>query len=508
MESQFAALIGPDGKPKVGAPLGALLTAHAEATPDAAALSVSGTTLTFAELDASANCRARALERDCGVGAGDRVAIGSPNSAQWIEAAFAVWKLGATVCPVSWRMAGPEFAEVLELLDPVCVIGTSALMVHGFPRHDLDRELVDELDAAPLPALSTRPGKILNSGGSTGRPKLIVDPEASTWGPDKEARRMTPRLTFLNPGPLYHSAPFNYTCMAVAQGCHAICLEKFDVDGWINAVEFYRPDFCYLVPTMMGRIAKAERAQHGNSDLSPISNVSHMSAPCPADVKRWWIDRVGAETVLEIYGGTERIGAATIDGREWLEHPGSVGRIAAGYDCFVLDDEGKLLPPGEVGQLWFRNHAGVGAAYEYVGADQHFRGDLDSFGDMGWLDADGYLYIADRRTDMVTVGGANVFPAEIEAQIEAIEGVHCAVVIGLPDADMGNRLHAIVELAPDVPVPSDGMAFLAPATRRLGGLKRPRSVEFTLDRLRDDAGKVRRSRLREDRLDRDKDTYD
>jgi bile acid-coenzyme A ligase len=344
------------------------------------------------------------------------------------------------------------------------------------------------------------PGRIVNSGGSTGRPKLIVDPEPSAWGPDKEGRRRPPRITFLNPGPLYHSAPFAYVAMSLAQGSHVVCMERFDPREWLQAVERHRPVFAYMVPTMMARIAKLPPAETAAADLSSLETMLHMAAPCPPDVKRWWIDRIGAEAVLEVYGGSERIGATLITGTEWLAHPGSVGRAAPGDEIVILGENDERLPVGEVGEIFFRRAGPPGGQYGYIGAETRICGDLDSFGDLGWLDSDGYLYIADRRTDMVTIGGVNVYPAEIEAAIEALPGVLCAAVIGLPDADMGNRLHAIVELAPEVPEPKDGLAFLAPATDKLSGLKRPRSAEFTRDRVRDDAGKLRRSRLRAERL--------
>lgn len=496
----FASLLAADGQPNTGVPLGAALSAHARVTPDKAALTIGKTSLTFAELDERANRRARFLRDRFSVTSGSRVAISLPNRPEFFEAVFAVFKLAAVPCPVSFRMGPVEFAEVVTLIDPACLIGTSALPHTAVPLHDVDTILPAELSSKPLPAVASVPGKIMNSGGSTGRPKLIVDPEPSAWGPDKRGRRRDPRITFLNPAPLHHSAPFAYSTGAILEGSHVICLERFDPEDWLRAVQTHRPQFVYLVPTMMSRIARLPPEIGARYDLSSIRTLTHMAAPCPADVKRWWIDRIGPEKVLEIYGGTERIGAAVIDGVQWLEHPGSVGQAAAGYEVMILDPDGSELPAGEIGEIYFRDSAGPAAAYRYIGSETRVRGDLDSFGDMGWVDEEGWLYIADRRTDMVLIGGANVFPAEIEAAIETLPGVHCAAVIGLPDEDIGNRLHAIVEWNETLPEPLDGMAFLAPALAGLGSLKRPASVEFSRERLRDDTGKLRRFRLRDERL--------
>ena len=228
--------------------------------------------------------------------------------------------------------------------------------------------------------------------------------------------------------------------------------------------------------------------------------VLHMAAPCPPDVKRRWIDRVGAGTLWEVYGGTERLGVTVIGGSEWLDHPGSVGKASAGQTILILGESGDPLPHGQIGEIHFRKQGGVGTSYAYIGAETRIKGDVDSFGDMGWIDEQGYLYIADRRTDMILIGGVNIYPAEIEAVVEAVPEANACAAIGLPDdGDLGNRLHIIVELHADLPEPEPG-DFLARLAARLRGLKCPRSVEFTRDRVRDDAGKLRRSQLREERI--------
>jgi bile acid-coenzyme A ligase len=494
----FKSLLREDGQPLDGAPMGALLSAHAQATPDALALSMGAHTLTFREMDEAANRMARRLAA-FGVQAGDRVVIAMPNRPEFVQAFFALWKLGAAPAPVSHRMAEEEFAAVVALAAPRCVIGVRNLPKVDAPLFDVDAAH-DDVSSAVLPPAIAQPCRYLNTGGSTGRPKLIIDPKPSAWGPDKEGRSRGPRITMMNAGPLYHSGPFAYVSYSMAQGSHIVCMERFDAGEWVAAVEKYKPSYIYLVPTMMSRIAKLPAGITGHADLSSIQTLLHMAAPCPPDVKRWWIERIGPEKILEVYGGSERVGATIITGDEWLLHPGSVGKASAGEDIVIMSEKGEPLPAGEIGEIYFRTRGGAGVNYSYIGADSRISGDLDSFGDLGWLDQDGYLYIADRRTDMIVIGGANVYPAEIEAAIETLDGVLGCAVIGLPDEDMGARLHAIVELSPEVSAPADELSFLAPAMQRLGKLKQPRSVEFTHERIRDDAGKVRRSALRTQRL--------
>jgi bile acid-coenzyme A ligase len=350
-----------------------------------------------------------------------------------------------------------------------------------------------------MPPKSARPGRIMTSGGSTGRPKLIVDPFASVWGSEKAGYRRPARSTLLIASPLYHAAPFSTTLYTLAQGSHAVCMARFEPIEWLETVERHRIDYVYAVPTMMTRIAKLDPHIADRADLSSIETFIHMAAPCPAEIKRWWIGKLGPEKVLELYGGTERIGLTLIDGTEWLRHPGSVGKAAPGDEIVIVDDSGDELPCGAIGEVRFRKAEGPGKTYSYIGAETRISGDLDSYGDMGWLDADGYLYIADRRTDMILLGGVNIYPAEIEAAIDSLPGVLGSAVIGLPDPDLGNRLHAIVELEPSTAPPGEG-SFTESLRSRLTGLKCPRTVEFTSERLRDDAGKLRRSALRQARL--------
>ncbi|MBB4614245.1 AMP-binding protein [Novosphingobium taihuense] len=490
------------GIPCAGAPMGILLSAQAARKHDAPAFTFGGQTLTYAEMDAAANRLARAFMLR-GVKQGDCVVMSMPNRPEYVQAAYAAWKLGATPCPISHRLTTNEFADVIGLAQPALIVGTSATPTGSWPLLDIDCPLDSAIDDCPLPPVVSSPGKILASGGSTGRPKLIVDPRNSGWGPDKTNTYRPPFSTILSAGPLYHSAPFAFAIVALAEGSHVVCMERFEAEEWLRLAELHRTTVAAMVPTMMSRIARLDPSITAIADLSSFKFIMHSSAPCPQDVKRWWLEKVGADVIWEVYGSTERLGSTLINGTEWLEHPGSVGRALPGDTIVIVDPEGMPLATGEIGEILFRRAVGVGTSYRYIGSETRIRGDLDGLGDMGWLDADDYLYIADRRTDMILVGGINVWPAEVEAALERVQGVLCAAVIGLPDADIGNRIHAVVELSDCVPMPAptDALSFLAPGLELLAPFKRPRSAEFTYERVRDDAGKVRRAALRAERTD-------
>ncbi len=220
-------------------------------------------------------------------------------------------------------------------------------------------------------------------------------------------------------------------------------------------------------------------------------------AACPAWLKRSWIDWLGPERVWEAYGGSERIGGTAISGREWLDHPGSVGQPTGGRRIRIQDENGAELPPGETGEVYMMPPGGQGSTYRYIGAESRSSQDgWESLGDLGYVDEDGYLYLVDRRTDLIVSGGANVYPAEVEAALEAHPSVQSSAVIGLPDDDLGQRVHAIVQARP--PVTDDELR--AHLEKHLARPKIPRSFEYVDEPLRDDAGKVRRSALREARL--------
>lgn len=475
--------------------VGVLLNIHAERQPDAPALTFEGVTLTRRQLASRVNRRARTLAA-AGVGEGDFVAIALPNGPAFLELAFAAWALGATPAPLSHRLPGIELSAILDLLQPRLIVIEDAARAGVWPRLSEAETHDPDADDSALPEIVSKHLKAIASGGSTGRPKVIVDMAPALADPDMTLLGMLPGDVLLNPGPLYHAAPFGITTLAMGWGLHVVIMPRFDPVETLRLAEAHRVNWLYQVPTMMHRIWTLPDAVRGSFDLSSLDAVMHIAAPCPPWLKKNWIDWLGAETVWEIYTGTEALGGTSINGVDWLERPGSVGRVLPGYELKVLDEAGAPCAPGEIGEVYFLPARGQGATYRYLGAEPKAQGSFETLGDMGHLDADGYLFLADRRVDLILSGGANIYPAEVEAAIDAFPGVLCSVVIGLPDADLGQRVHAIIETS--AVLDEGGLrAFLA---ERIASYKLPRGFEITTERLRDDAGKVRRGALRAARI--------
>ena len=477
--------------------IGRNLARLAAEKPNAPALTVAGRTLTFAELHARTNRMARGLLAQ-GVKLGDFVTIALPNSIGFIEAEFACWKIGAVPQPVSWRLPEHEINAIIELANSPIVIGDAKTIRAGRPVVSPEALYAASTDASDLPDAIAPHWKAPTSGGSTGRPKLIVagNPGVVAVGAGEGALwRYTDGDTVVMTGPLYHNAPFGLSAAALHTGAHVVLMTKFDAEETLRLVEQHRATWLYLVPTMMSRIWRLpNRTQF---DVSSLKTIWHMAAPCPPWLKEEWIKWLGPDVIWELYGGTEGLATTIISGREWLAHRGSVGKVLMGGVMKAFGPDGEELPVGQTGEIYMKRAEGMPATYRYVGATPRtLPGGWESIGDIGWFDEEGYLYLADRRTDMILVGGANVYPAEIEAALEEHPLVASCAVIGLPDDDLGNRVHAIVQARPGLTED----ALQQHLAERLVIYKRPRSYEFVGEPLRDDAGKVRRTALRDERI--------
>ncbi|MDN5919829.1 MAG: AMP-binding protein [Pseudonocardia sp.] len=480
-------------------PLPTRLRELARAAPDAPAVSDGDTVLTRAELDARTNRLARAFAAR-GVGPGDLVSIALPNRVRHVECSVAVWKLGAVPQPVSHRLPPGERDAVLEVADPALVVGLETPGRAWLPEeNDASGE-----SAEPLPEIVGPSWKAPTSGGSTGRPKVIVAGQRACVE-EALARVDGLRLdrdgVFLCTAPLHHNAPYMFSLMALLQGHHVVVMQRFDAQRTLDLIARHGVTWLYVVPTMMSRILRLPDGARTAADMSSLRTVLHVGAPCPPEVKRGWLSWVGPETVLELYSGTESQAGTTIDGVEWLAHPGSVGRVTRGLMRVHDPEDGRELPIGETGEIWMRSADGR-PTYRYLGATARERDGWESLGDMGHFDDDGYLHLADRRSDMILVGGANVYPAEIEAALDGHPDALGSAVVGLPDDDYGQVVHAIVHVADDADTGAVEAALRAHLTERLAPYKTPRTYEFVHHPLRDDAGKVRRGALREDRLGR------
>lgn len=472
-------------------PIGTQISQLAELGPDEPAVTCDGRTLTRRELDLSTNRLARAYASH-GVGVGDYVTIVLPNSIEWIQATVACWKVGAVPQPLSTRLPDAELKGLLDLRRPALLVGREHPEIPCMSTIFA----LDEFSDARLPEAVSPCWKSMASGGSTGRPKLI---EA---GGDS---RIPPLIGYplgaqdndvtLVPVPLTHNTGFTVAVIALIMGQHLVLMSRFEPHEFLRLVAEHRVSFLVTVPTILQRLLPVYHADPSSYDLSSIRRLWHLAAPCPPTVKQAWIDILGPEKIWELYGGTELQALTFISGDQWLTHPGSVGTVVAG-EMKVLDDDGNPCPPGVVGEIYMRPSPGSPPTYRYIGSTAKSRDGWDSLGDLGYFDDDGFLYLSDRRVDMFTVGGRNVYPAEIENALSAHPEVLSCLVVGVPHADLGQVPYALVHIA-------DGSALDEAAVQqfvgeRLAGYKVPRTVELVDRPLRDDAGKARRSAVRDE----------
>lgn len=465
--------------------------------PDFVAAIFEGEALTRGELEASSNQLARAYAAR-GVEAGDFVTIALPNGLEFLRACLAVWKLGAVPNPVSARMPALERDAIVERANPPLVVGVADGAIHG--RASVPSGFTPEAALAdgPLPDRVPPHERALASGGSTGAPKLIVPANPAVYRPEMPSPIFRTRRAVLVPGPMYHAVPFSAAWQGILGGATAVVMPRFDASRCLALIEEHRIDRVFFVPTMMLRIWRLPEEEKASRDLSSLEFVMTGGAPMAPWLMRAWIDWLGPEVLNEAFGPSERIGGTFITGVEWLAHPGSVGKASVGSQIRILDpDSLEELPAREMGEIFMLPASGTGSTYRYVGADARRTPDgWESVGDMGWLDEDGYLYLGDRRSDMILTGGRNVYPAEVEAALDEHADVRSSCVVGLPDEDLGSVLHAIVETVR----PVGDEALKSHLAERLVGYKIPRTFEQSEEPLRDEAGKVRRSTHREQRL--------
>jgi bile acid-coenzyme A ligase len=475
--------------------MGRALEWWAQKDGDRAALSCGDRFLTRRVLEQETNRLARAF-MSMGVRQGDFLVVSLPNGVELVESAIAATKIGAIVMPISSKLPAAERDPVLELVRPALGVGLPD-GCGSVPTVPAGYRCTDGLSGDPLPDVIPHHWFATTSGGSTGRPKIIINNQVGIFDPEVPEANLAIERTVLIPGPLYHGAPFHTAMRGLMAGNHVIVMQKFDAETCLALIDRYRVDYVPVVPTMMNRIARLGPEAIRRYDLSSLRILVSLGAACPAWLKAFWIDLLGPEKVHEFYTCTEQLGMTWISGTEWLEHRGSVGRPVNGARVKIFGSDGPELPAGEVGEVYLMPATGPGTTYRYIGAESQRRPDgWESCGDLGRLDPEGYLYIADRRTDLIVSGGSNVYPAEVEAAIDQHPSVRASAVIGLPDEDLGHRVHAVVET--EEPIDWDDLrgwllAHLAP-------FKIPRSFEIAREPIRNESGKVRRSALRQARM--------
>lgn len=478
----------------------AALVRLAADAPDAAAVICAGEELSRSDLDRASNQLAR-VYADHGVGIGDLVTISLPNGFDWFIACMAAWKIGAVPNPVPPTLPPSEREAVVDRADPRLTVGFASVEGLEAPgRVNLPGPGLPHLQHSdePLPDVTSPIERALTSGGSTGTPKVICSQASAALDPSSPLGMFEARRSALVPGPLYHGIPFSSAWRSLLTGATVVVLPRFDPSACLELIERHRVDRVCFVPTMLHRIARLPEAERSSRDLDSLEFVLTSGSPCPPWLMETWIDWVGPDVMHESFGSTERVGGTFISGREWLDHRGSVGKPFAGSQARIVDPAtGEEVPTGVMGEIYWMAPGGPGSSHDYIGADRRTTADgWESIGDMGYLDEDGYLYLGDRRSDMILSRGRNLYPAEIEAVLDRHPLVRSSVVIGLPDDDGDQRLHAIVEAEQ---VDPDELA--AHVAEHLVRYKVPRSFEFVSTPLRDDSGKVRRTELRRLRVE-------
>ncbi len=498
-------------------------TIHARNRPDQPAIimAASGKTVTFGELDAAAD-RVAQLFRAKGVAQGDTVGLWLENRPEYLAIAWGNQRAGTTLVPISTHLTAGEAAYILQDSGAKLLISSAQfaprleelrarapqveqLLFEGAP------DAAAALAAMPAgPIADQAPGlAMLYSSGTTGRPKGIkpVSP------PDPDHMATSPLLmlaahafgwpidgsvVYLSPGPLYHAAPFRWTMTAHSLGATVVVMEKFDAEAALAAIERYRVTDSQWVPTHFVRMLKLPEEVRTRYDLSTHARAIHAAAPCPVDVKHAMIDWWGP-ILLEYYAGSEGNGMTFLTSRAWLDHPGSVGRPIMGVP-HICDAEGNEVATGEEGVIFFENENQF--AYhndpDKTAEATHANG-WTTLGDIGKLDEDGFLYLTDRRSNMIISGGVNIYPQEIENLLITHPAVTDAAVIGAPDADMGERVVAVVQPA-DMAAAGEALKaeLLDYLGARLARLKLPREIDFRPELPREANGKLYKRKLKDE----------
>jgi long-chain acyl-CoA synthetase len=500
----------------------------AEAEPSRTALVLpddrDGCALSAGELLAATRRLAHGL-RACGLGRGDCVAMLLPNGAEAICVLLAALETGLYVTPINTGLAAAEIAYILadsgarafvahaaygakaaEAAESAGVPAAGRLAVGSIPGFASLAELQASMPSGPPDDRSF--GSFLQyTSGTTGRSKGVRR-ELVAADPDTVAGLLSDHLRRfgIEPGaghvhlctsPIYHTAPLVFSWFALHFEHPVVLMGRFDAEAALRLVERHRVTTTHMVPTQFHRLLLLPEAVRRRYDVSSLRQVIHAAAPCPVDLKRrmleWW-----GPVIYEYYGATE--GGGTLVGpEEWLARPGTVGRAwGGGAEVRVLDHEGKECTPGEVGTVYMK----LLQDFAYKGDPEKTRagrrGDFFTVGDAGYLDADGYLFLCDRKIDMIISGGVNIYPAEVEAALFAHPQVGDAAVFGIPDEEWGERVLAVVEPAPGAaPGPELAAEILDFCRARLAHYKCPRAIEFAASLPRDPNGKLYKRKLRD-----------
>ncbi|MET8161142.1 AMP-binding protein [Sphaerisporangium sp. NPDC005289] len=490
-----------------------------------AVVDADGAVTTYGELLARANQVSHGL-RAHGLVKGDVVAGVLPNGIDAVVMLLAIGQIGLYYVPVNWHLTAAEIAYILGDCDARVVVhgdtadgalaGTvkDACAAAGIAAEATFAGcagLAEGMPAGPPPDRSS--GSVMwYTSGTTGFPKGVQRPL-----PASPPERSVPGTRFfvgevcdLRPGdevhlvtsPMYHSAPCAHTQIALHLGHTVVIAPRFDPVVILELIERHRVTNAMMVPTMFHRMLRLPDEVKKRYDLSSLRQVVHTGAACPVAVKKaimnWW-----GPVLYEYYGSTESAIAFAVKPREWLAHPGTVGRPAPSFEVRVLDEHGDELPPGEPGMIYLSSSLG---AFQYrkdpARTAASRRGEWYAPGDIGYLDQDGYLFLCDRRTDLIISGGVNIYPAEVEAALLEHPAVADVAVVGVPDQEWGQKAVALVQPAPGTPTgPELTAELLAHCEPRIARFKHPRVIEYRDELPRTPTGKLSRSRVRDAYLD-------
>lgn len=443
--------------------------------------------VSWAELDALAEALAQGLAAK-GARQGDVVGIALGNVVEHLALAIAVWRLGGTTLVMDPAITAAAAASLAQRSGARLMVGLG----------DLSPEALLG-QGAPLPDLVSCPAKIVMSGGSTGLPKLMCDSRPHTRVPGASWGRIAPALGFradqvqLVCGAMSHNAPFTWAQNGLFEGNRLVLMEKFDAPRVLEAIDRLSVGFAMLVPTMMVRMLDAD--SRAPAAFDSLHTLYHTGAPCPRWLKQAWIDRLGAGRVSEMYGSGENTGQTVVSGPEWLARPGTVGQ---GFetDIRIYAPCGGLQPVGAPGEIFMRSHDPSGRS-EYIGPDAPIpRRDADgyqSIGDSGWLDSDGYLYLAGRCDDVINSGGVKLHPEGIEAALMRHPALSDVAICGVEDRDWGQRVAAVAVIRDGTTLGSDELSEFA--RRHLSPEELPKEWHIVAALPRDGFGKLRRKSL-------------
>lgn len=477
-----------------------------------------GARRSYGEMMANANRLAHRLVAD-GLAPGDCVAILMENRPEFLEAVWAAKQLGVYYVCLPAGVTPPDAAYMLANSGTRILITSDTITAAPEILARSDRLRAAYMAGVPQPgfagfdaAMQGQPDSMvegrhrgismLYSSGTTGRPKGIrhpLEPVSPHIAPPrhaylKPAYDYGPHTVFLNPGPFYHTAPLRMMLHVQREGGTAIAFSRFDAETVLRAIQKHRATNGMFVPTMFVRMLNLPQAVRDSVDVSSMRFALHGAAPIAPSVKRQMLDWWG-DCICEMYGGTESIGTTVITAQEWRRKPGSVGRPSPGTRIRIEAPDGSECPPGQAGLVLLTQ----GKRFEYHGdpdktAEATRPGGWGTLGDIGYLDGDGYLFLTDRASNLIISGGVNIYPQEAENVLAAHPAVAEAAVIGIPDAEYGERVHALVVPRPGArPDPAELIAF---CRAEIGSIKSPRSVEFTGSLPRNALGKILKTDLR------------